>query len=243
MRRAVGQIVIILAAGGAGAGGLYYAQTRSREARIRTLQQQLQDRDRQLRQTEQALQKSEEELRATKEAIVRLTRQQRRAELKVLAVEDRQGVPYTKLCFTELDDGGRPIGDGRTFNVEGQVVYIDALIVKFNDKLVIDGHAERGHPLLLFRRAFGEKQSPESGYMLDEVSHVPHGYRTDKPMPEWEKKLWADFWKVARHPEDYAGVRSAHGKAPYTRVEPGRTYVVTLRADGEMGFDLRDDRP
>ena len=236
MRRAVGQIVIILAAGGAGAGGLYYAQSQAKEAKIRGLQQQLQDRDHQLRQ-------KDEELRATKEALVRLTRQQRRAELTVLAVEDRQGVSYTKLRFTELDDNGRPIGSGRTFTVEGQVVYIDALIVKFNDKLVIDGHAERGHPLLLFRRAFGEKQSPESGYMLDEVSHVPHGYRTDKPMPEWEKKLWADFWNVARRPEDYAGVRGAHGKAPYTRVEPGRTYVVTLRADGEMGFERRTDQP
>ena len=173
------------------------------------------------------------ELESLRESLLRLTRQERRAEFRVLAQEGAGDELRTTIRFVEIDGRGRTAGEPRDFTIRGNELHIDALIVKFDDDLVIRGDAERGHPLLLFHRAFGKHQAPAEGFPLDRLDEVPGGYRTDRPLAEWERRLWADFWKAAQDPERY-GVRAAHGNGNYIQVQAGRRYVISLRASGEL---------
>jgi hypothetical protein len=204
MRRCFVWLGIALLAAAVGAGGMYYVQL-NRQAR---------------------------EIAELKESLLRLTRQERRAELRVLNQEQVVGRVRTTLRFTELTPQGE-LGEPRVFTIDGDVVFIDALIVKFDDALVIAGDQTRGHPLLLFRRAYGEQQAPGQGFPLYDLDAVPDGYRSARPMSDWERRLWADFWKVARDPEKY-GVRAAHGTVSYLQVDPNTVWQVELRASGEL---------
>ena len=73
----------------------------------------------------------------------------------------------TKVKFVEVDGEGNPLSQSRTFSLEGDVMYVDAWVVKFDDELVEAGDPLRSASLCLFRRLFGEHQEPSDGYSLD----------------------------------------------------------------------------
>src|SRR4029434_3492890 len=104
----------------------------------RALQRQLAERDAQIKvltEQNQAL-----------EAAVRLLRHtERRARLVVLdqAVVPG-GHPRTRVRFSELDGQGDPIGEPRELMLEGDEVYVDALVIKFEDTSVMGGDALKG---------------------------------------------------------------------------------------------------
>jgi len=221
--------LVIIVAAALGALGMYQIQGVSREAEISALEKEV-----------AAL---EIELETLKESLLRLTRQERLARFSVQGQEVRDGVRHTTIRFVEIDDQEREIGPPRIFTIEGDVVHIDALIIKFDDNLVISGDQSRGHPLLLFRRAYGDRQAPSSGFALDEIDEVPGGYDPKGSMTAWEKKLWSDFWEVANNPEAHEGVRAAHGVVYYMRAKPGSSYIVTLRASGELTTVARKAEP
>ena len=166
MRSVLVQAVLLILGILAGASGMYHIQESRRAA----------------------------ELDALKESLMRLTKQERRAEFQVLGqVVGEVGVVRTEVRFTELDANGHGIGKPRTFETQGEKAHIDPLIVKFDDDFALSGDPARGNPLLLFRRAYGDRQAPAEGVRLDELDEVPQGYATEKALPEWERKLWEDF--------------------------------------------------
>jgi hypothetical protein len=181
----------------------------------------------------------ERENRRLQDAIARLGTEFRVADVVVTSQDGNRGRSRrTSFRFLEYDRDGNAL-EPRNFTIEGDVAYFDALVLKFEDKYVGDGDALRGRSLHLFRRVFGEYQAPADGFPLDGSSPdgVPPGFRVDGGA--FEKNLWKQFWEMAADPELAAksGVRVAEGEAVYLKLEAGRTYRLTIEADG--GLNIR----
>jgi hypothetical protein len=121
----------------------------------------------------------------------------------------------------------------------GEEFYIDALLVKFERKLVEEGDGLRGRSLLFFRRAFGDRQKPIEGVPLylrgaetAGSEGIPDTLRIDVRPSDYERQVWTRFWKYANDPAQAreAGIRVAQGEAVHTRAVQGQVYKLTLSA-------------
>ena len=149
----------------------------------------------------------------------------------------------TRLRFEEVDREGRPIAPAIEATIEGDLVYVDAWVVKFEDVYVEKGDPLRGASIVLFQRLFGEHQAPVDGVALDRRGVRPAIYGGDAALTDFERTIWSDFWGIAGDPARARqfGVRVAHGEAPSNRVKKGEVYALTVRASGGIDFTL--DRP
>lgn len=149
------------------------------------------------------------------------------------------GSVKTTFTFTELDPSEEPYGQKRVFTVEGDCLYIDSMVIKFEDKYIEKGDDFKGKALCLIRRVFSEKQRPDDGFPIDPEGHTPQACFSDNQrFQKFQEALWQEFWKLAQDP-DYAskkGVRAAHGSAPYMQLEEGATYKLEMRTTGELTF-------
>ncbi len=166
---------------------------------------------------------------------VRLLKVDRRvAYLDCMEVQpgDETTPPRAKLRFVEIDPQGRPVGQPRLLEVKGDKVYVDALVIKFEDRFVEESDPLRAASLCLFQRIFGDRQSPAEGERLDEENQQPEVYGSTGAMTEFERELWRQFWVYARDEEKAKanGIRAAHGQAVYLTMEPGTRYRITIRA-------------
>lgn len=167
----------------------------------------------------------------------RLSASRRVAQIDV--VSQRRGADgrlTQNLLWQEIGPTGilsRPVA----LETIGELVYVEALVLKFQPRLVGAGDSERGASLCLFRRAFGEDQPPSSGAVLDRGDRPPLD-DPRKPNPLYDE-LWARFWDLASDPElaDSLGVRTAQIEAPAVPMKPGQVWEVTLDAAG--GLNLR----
>src|SRR4030042_5081289 len=96
-----------------------------------------------------------------KQAITNLTLEDQIGYAKVISQENREGKLFTSVRFVETarDDKLKKVLE-KNYTIEGDVVHFDALVVKFGDKMVMDG---RGKALYLWRRGYGENGAPENG--------------------------------------------------------------------------------
>lgn len=178
----------------------------------------------------------EKEFNRLNQAIRRLEAERRIAEIRVL----EQTPERTTFRFREIRPDGTPIQE-RDFTIRGEVLYVDALVVKFERRFVRIGDGLRGRSLYLFERLFGEYQRPADGFRLDQG--VPAAYRTRPEPSEFEREIWRDFWKVALDP-DYArarGVRVAQGEAVRTRLRPGKYYRLTIENAGGINIYVSNE--
>lgn len=227
--RAIVSVVItaIVAAAGWIGYDVYYSRERA-----------LRERDEKITALSEDLQAKQREIDRLGTALQLLKVDQRVAQLDVL---DQQPNPLTnrimtRFTFVETDAEGRPLEKPREFVIEGDVVYVDALVVSFEDKYVEMGDPLRGTALRLLRRVYGEYQSPNDGFPLDPPGGQPAAYRHGEELSEFEKEIWANFWEYANNPEkaQQAGVRTAQGKASYTRLRPNMRYKLMLRSTGDF---------
>jgi hypothetical protein len=142
----------------------------------------------------------------------------------------------TRFSFVETDNEGHPLETPREFTIEGDVVYVDALVVSFRDEYVEKGDPLRGTALRMLRRLYGEYQSPSEGFPLDPVGRRPAAYGRGSEPSELEKKIWGDFWEYANDPQkaEEDGVRTAQGKASYTKLKPQMRYRLMFRSIGDF---------
>ncbi len=197
--------------------------------------------------TRQRVQKLQHRVKAQKQTITRL-----KTEMKLLKTDHRvarltvleqfrpehQNQIHTRIRFSELNEKNEVIDSPRTFTVKSPVVYVDGWIVKFKDKFIQKEQTHRSSSMLLFRRIYGQKQSPESGSQLDRPGNVPKIYHPSDASNHLIDKIWSDFWKVAndrKQIKEY-GIRAIHGTTGYMKVEPGRTYRVSLRSSGDISI-------
>ena len=125
------------------------------------------------------------------------------------------------------------------FVIEGDRVYVECLVAKFEDKYIEQADLDRATAICLFQRIFGEYQEPQEGFPIEEVGSTPTSYARGGKVSEFEQQIWDDFWTIAGDPQRAGeiGIRAAHADAPSTIVKPGVTYELELRATGE--FTLR----
>ena len=214
---------------GVGAGGVYVAD-RLILAPGREMERKLAEREAQIR----ALTERAQAL----EAAVRLLRHtERRARIVVLDQgPGSDGHLVTRIRFSELDSSGDPIGEPREFSVTGDEVYVDTLVIKFEDEFVTAGDALKGRSLLLFRRIFGDRHRPVDAQVLDREGQMPQAYAAEKAPSAFERELWQQFWALANDPAEARrrGVRALHGEAVSTKLRKDGVYAVTFRSTGEL---------
>ena len=171
-----------------------------------------------------------------KEAITNLTREDQIGYAKVLSQERRDGKVVTTLQFVETarDDKLDRILE-KEYTIEGDVVYFDALIVKFGDQMVLDG---RERALYLWRRIYGERTAPDRGFLIESPGVEPRRYEDilSKLSMRDREMFWSAVWDLANDPErlrEY-GIQAIFGNAVYSRLRPGLIYVFKIRATGEV---------
>lgn len=172
------------------------------------------------------------------QVVQRLTAGRRVADVIVTEQTTTPGGLKTTLLFVEYARDGSPL-PARRFTIDGNVAYIDAMVVKFDGKFVEENDPLRGRSVALFTRLYAENQPPEKGFRIDEPDQIPPVYRgADAFVMDFERELWASFWKLADD-ETYRnamGVRVAHGEAVQTQLHPDRLYTVTLEANGRLNI-------
>ena len=175
-----------------------------------------------------------------------LEHQERRAQIQVLEQRtNADGTLINKIRFMEVEPDGTPIGRERVFDLPGDQVYVDFLVIKFEDHFVKEGDPLRGKALVFFQRIFTNKVMPDEGYPLDEPGKAPEIYAAEQAQTSWEKDLWRQFWEVGND-ERLASekqVKAMHGQAVSQKLQPGKIYHVLIRNTGEATFppptDLR----
>ena len=148
---------------------------------------------------------------------------------------------FSDIEFVELNDQGMPIDEAKRFRIQGDVVYLDNWVVKFEDRYVEQADLDRATSLVLFRRIFGEFQEPSDGFRLDEVGERPRAYGQHGEATPFEREIWRDFWSIANDEAKAKalGIRAAHGEAPSIKVQKGKSYRVLLRASD--GLSIQPD--
>jgi hypothetical protein len=185
-----------------------------------------------------------DELQQEKERLVeyaqRLSASRRVAQIDVVRQRvDERGRTVSTLLWQEIGAAGT-VGKPLALEAVGDLVYFEALVIKFDSHYVAEGDRERGVSLALFRRVFGECQAPESVPELDRAARPPLA-DTEQHSPLHEE-LWQRFWDMVDDPQlatDY-GVRVAQCEAPAVRLRAGQVWELELDAAG--GLNLRQIR-
>ena len=160
--------------------------------------------------------------------------ERRLAHIRVLdtGVDEETGRKFSKIEFVELNELGDPVGEAKRFELDGEMIYVDYWVVKFDDKYVEQADLERGMSICMFQRVVGDSQKPKDGFSLDEPGQRPGSYARGSVMSDLERKIWADFWTIANDPQRAAelGIRALHGDAVSIKVDKGKVYRITVRA-------------
>lgn len=169
-----------------------------------------------------------------KEGISNLTRENQIGYAKVLAQENRDGQIYTRLLFVETDrnDPLKRVLE-KEYEIIGDLVHFDALMVKFDGSLVLDG---RERSLYLWRRVYGETMTPQAGFAIETPESEPKRYADicAKLSLEDRKLFWDEIWQLSNNPDALAslGIRAIYGNVVYQRIMPGLIYVFKV---GDLG--------
>jgi hypothetical protein len=173
-----------------------------------------------------------------KQVVQRLSAERRVADVIVTDQSGSAAGTKTTLLFVEYGRDGAAL-PARRFTVEGDVAYVDAMVIKFDGKFVEQNDPLRGRSVALFTRLYGEHQPPEKGFRIDEPGRIPDVYRGADPyVMDFERDLWANFWKLADD-EAYRksmGVRVAQGEAVWTKFRPDQLYTLTLESNGGLNI-------
>ena len=171
-----------------------------------------------------------------KQAITNLTYEDQIGYAKVLSQEPNDGKILTTLKFIETarDDKLKTVLE-KEYTIEGDIVYFDALIVKFGDKMVMDGKTKA---LYLWRRVYSEKMAPDQGFAIEEPGAEPQRYGDLlKLLPMKQKRLfWSHIWDLANDPDKLKehDIEAIYGNAVYSRLREGLIYVFKISPAGQV---------
>jgi len=178
-----------------------------------------------------------------KQAITNLTQEDQIGYAKVTAQETKDGILITTIKFVETarDDKLKKILE-KEYSIEGDIVHFDALIVKFGDKMVMDGKAKA---LYLWRRVYGEKMAPEEGFAIEEPGAEPKRYSDLlAALPVKQRKLfWSSIWDLANDPEKLKeyDIKAIYGNVVYQKLRPGLIYVFKISPTGQVYPEIIPD--
>ncbi len=221
-----------------------------KEEELEAVRKDLAERQQQIKMLATDLQAKIEQLERSETALRLLKQRHRIARIRVL---DQRPIPesdpprvMTTVEFFEVNGEGVPIDEHRKkFEIEGDRIYVECLVAKFEDKYVEEADLDRATAICLFQRIFGEYQQPQEGFALDPTGSSPTSYARGGKTSEFEQKIWDDFWEFAGSPEKASeiGIRAAHADAPSTKVKEGVTYQLEMRSTGEFTLVPLEESP
>ena len=222
-----------------GVGGWFgYSYYSAGNRQIEELGQQLEARHREVAVLTEEMKAKDREIQRLQIAnrLLKVDRRVARIDVVSQTGSAKAGDLATKFTFEEIGADNRPLDRPRTFTVRGDVVYVDAWVIKYEDRLVESSDPLRSMSVCLFRRIFGESQQPRDGFVLDAVGSTPAAYRTGGTTTDLEGKIWSKFWEYANNPmlAGQVGIRAAHGEAPSIKLMPGKRYRISLRASAGL---------
>lgn len=171
-----------------------------------------------------------------KQAIVTLTQEDQIGYAKVLKQETRDGKLYSTVRFVETARGN-PLETvlQKEYEIEGDIVHFDALIVTFSSQAVIDG---KERALYLWRRVYGDTQAPAAGFAIEEQGVEPARYAglLSRLRMRDQKTFWSAIWDLANDPEalQQHGIKTIYGNAVYKKLKPGLIYVFKISPTGQL---------
>ena len=171
-----------------------------------------------------------------KEAITNLTHEEQIGYAKVVDQETTDGRLFTTIKFVETarDDKLKKILE-KEYTIAGDIIYFDALIVKFGNKMVMDG---KTRALYLWRRVYGEKMTPEEGFVIEQPGAEPQRYSDlfDALPIKHSQMFWSNIWDLANDPEKLKehDIEAIYGNAVYSRLRKGLIYVFKVSPPGQV---------
>ena len=169
-------------------------------------------------------------------AITNLKTERQIGYAKVISQVDIGGKTITKLKFVETDRKNmlKRVLE-KEYEIEGDIIHFDALIVKFNKKLVMDGKEKA---LYLWRRIYSDKIRPEDGFAIDTEGEEPKRYADicSKLNLRDKELFWKEIWKLADDNESLAeyGISAIYGNVVYRKVQPGLVYIFKISSMGSV---------
>jgi hypothetical protein len=171
-----------------------------------------------------------------KQAITNLTHEEQIGYAKVISQQTTDGRLLTTIKFIETarDDKLKTIIE-KEYTIEGDIIHFDALIVKFGNKMVMDGTTKA---LYLWRRVYGEKMTPEKGFVIEQPGTEPQRYSDlFKALPIKHSQLfWSNIWDLANDPKKLKeyDIEAVYGNAIYSRLRKGLIYVFKISPTGQV---------
>ena len=169
-------------------------------------------------------------------AIANLKMERQIGYAKVISQVEVEGKIITKLKFVETDrkDMLKRVLE-KEYEIEGDIIHFDALIVKFDEQLVMDG---KERSMYLWRRVYSDKMRPEDGFAIEAEGDEPKRYAdiSSKFNLKDKELFWEEIWKLADDPESLAeyGVSAIYGNVVYRKVQPGLVYVFKISSTGSL---------
>lgn len=177
-----------------------------------------------------------EENKELQKAITNLKSERQIGYAKVISQVETDGKIITRLKFVETDRNdmlNRVLE--KEYEIEGDIIHFDALVVKFDEQLVMDG---KERALYLWRRIYSDKMRPEDGFAIETDGDEPKRYADifSKLNLKDKKLFWSEIWKLADDQASLAdyGVTAIYGNVVYRKVQPGLVYVFKISSTGSL---------
>jgi len=169
-------------------------------------------------------------------AITNLTAEEQIGYAKIISQENRNGKLFTTMKFVETARNNKleKILE-KEYTIEGDIIHFDALIVKFGNKMVMDG---REKALYLWRRVYGETMAPENGLPIEAAGLGPQRYKDlFRNLPIKHKELfWSNIWDLANNPDNLQeyDIQAIYGNVVYSKLLPGLIYIFKISPTGQV---------
>jgi hypothetical protein len=178
-----------------------------------------------------------------KTAITNLSQEEQIGYAKVLSQETRDGQLFTKILFVEAEpeDFTKHILR-KEYEIQGDVIHFDTLIVTFGSELVMDG---KERAMYLWRRIYGEKQTPEQGFPIETEGKPSPRYTQlcEKLSIEDGQLFWNEIWQLSNNPKrlEKLGIKAVYGNAIYRQLKPGLIYIFKVSSTGSLYPEIIPD--
>ena len=149
---------------------------------------------------------------------------------------DASGKTVSQIRFVQTaPDNPKMIVSEQQFTISSDVIFFDAVIVKFTDAFVKDG---KERALYLWRRIYGENTPPIEGQMIEAPNAFPRRYESITRSLRFKEKqvFWDAIWDLAndiKQLSDY-GITAVFGNAIYIRPIPGKVYLFKISPTGQI---------
>lgn len=155
-------------------------------------------------------------------------------------LEENTGRILTTIKFLEYSAEGKPL-EPKYFTFSGNIIQFQALVVRFDDKLVRAGNRAKGKSAYIFLKAFALDEKNTQIFPITDSYEIPRGYKIEGLDDAFEGELWKEFWDYALNPErrQNEGIKNAQIEAPGSLFLPGTLYTIRIEHDGGMRIDTQ----